>query len=137
MAALPADRVQVVVLGMALFTKAGIVVRAPGTPFAVASARALRPLSFFVCDCDHLSTLGIYFRLPIRLSDNAVAGEYHKPADQSWWTPSQATSESTEIDRRFYQYNGPTRRFDSSTIQLAWASLHGGSTWTDTHGRQH
>jgi len=41
MAALPADRVQVVVLRMILFAKAGVIVSAPGTPFTIAPAGTL------------------------------------------------------------------------------------------------
>jgi hypothetical protein len=84
MAALSADRMQVVVLGMALFTKPGIVVSTPGASFTITSACTLGPLGFSVRNCDHRSTLGNNFRLPGWLSNNPMAGEYHKPVYQSW-----------------------------------------------------
>ena len=56
MAAPPADRMQVVVLWMALLAKAGIVVPAPGAPIAIAAAGGLGTLSFSICNCDHRLT---------------------------------------------------------------------------------
>ena len=55
-AALSADRVQVVVLGMTLFAEAGILVSAPGAAFAIASTGALGPFGLSVCDCNHRLT---------------------------------------------------------------------------------
>jgi hypothetical protein len=105
MSALSADRMQVVVLGMALFTKTGIIVRTPGAPFTVTSAGALGPLCFFVCNRDHRSTLGNNFMLLVWLSNSAMAGEYHKPVQQSWIISHPETNETAEAGRRIYQYN--------------------------------
>ena len=107
MSALSTDRMQVVVLGMALFTKAGIIVRTPGAPFTITSACALGPLSFSVCNCDHRSTLGNNYGMLGWLSNNPMAGEYHKPVYQSRTIAFPETTESAEIGRRFYQYNEP------------------------------
>ncbi len=105
MSALSTDRMQVVVLGMALFTKTGIIVRTPGAPFTITSAGALGPLCFFVCNCDHRSALGNNFMLLVWLSNSAMAGEYHKPVQQSWTISHPETNETAEVGRRVYQYN--------------------------------
>ena len=56
MAAFPADRVKIVVLGMALLAEPCIFVSAPGAPFAISSACALGSLGLSVCKCDHYKT---------------------------------------------------------------------------------
>ena len=104
MAALSANGMQVVVLRMALFTKAGMIVGTPGASFTITSAGALGPLCFLVCNCDHRSTPGNNFRLLGWLSNNLMSGEYHKPVWQSWIISFPETTEPAEIGRPFYQY---------------------------------
>ena len=60
MAAHSANRMQIVVLRMALFTKSGRVIPAPRTPFTIAATCALRTFSFFICDCNHELTYWKY-----------------------------------------------------------------------------
>ena len=104
MAALSANGMQVVVLRMALFTKAGMIVGTPGASFTITSAGALGPLRFPVCNCDHRSTPGNNFRLLGWLSNNLMSGAYHKPVWQSWIISFPETTEPAEIGCPFYQY---------------------------------
>ena len=53
MAALPADRMKVIVLGMALFAEPSVFVGTPGAPLTISAASALGPLSFSICNCNH------------------------------------------------------------------------------------
>jgi hypothetical protein len=51
-----AHRMQIVELRMGLLTKPGGIIFAPGTPFTMPSACALRSLRFSLGDCDHYLT---------------------------------------------------------------------------------
>ena len=78
MAAFPADRVKIVVLGMALLAEPRIFVSAPGAPFAIPSARTLGSLSFSVCNCDHWKTYWKGFIFAVTdLTEKSYMGEYH------------------------------------------------------------
>ena len=57
MPAFSAYRVEVVVLGMALFAEPSTFVGAPGTSFTVSSTRTLGSLSLSVCNSNHRKTL--------------------------------------------------------------------------------
>ena len=74
MPAFSAYRVEVVVLGMALFAEPCTFVGAPGTSFTVSSTRTLGSLSLSVCNSNHRKTL-----ISVRIIEpgNSMMREYH------------------------------------------------------------